>query len=198
MSKQIATDTKGADQPKNNAVAGEKAHERVEEKKVDKKKGGGYQIRLEEYADDSLLYNPRITPEQRVQYWEELVKYKPKPKPPRGFDSWIKKDKVDLVVLERKMYHPRRIQLLHFIVTAKWDYCYLILFFIFATVTSTLRDGFGEVIGISDMIPVQYFVREMLGVILLGMFVSQFIPVVGKMQPYLTIKYGSNKRMIYV
>ena len=83
-------------------------------------------------------------------------------------------------MLERKMYHPRRIQFMNFITKSTWDYYYLYLFLIFMILISTLRDGFVESLGVTAMVPVEYLPREMLVLPLIGMFLSQIIPILGE------------------
>ena len=43
---------------------------------------------MKEYADDTRYYQPRITTEQRYEYWMGLQQNKKMKKPPKSFISW--------------------------------------------------------------------------------------------------------------
>jgi hypothetical protein len=43
---------------------------------------------LREYADDPGVYEPRISTDQRYEYWNSLQKNKKPRLPPKTFQSW--------------------------------------------------------------------------------------------------------------
>ena len=54
---------------------------------------------LREYADDPGVYEPRISTEQRYEYWKTLQKNKKPRLPPKTFKSWYAK----LLIIKKKI-----------------------------------------------------------------------------------------------
>lgn len=137
--------------------AGEKAHERTveteEQKTKNEKRKQLLQMRTEEYADDSTLYAPKLTNEDRYNYFTELIKYKPRPKPPKAFDSWIKTDDVDSQQLEERSFEKNHVSYLVSVVSNKWDYAYCCWLLLFTILQVAAYDDLWAKMGLSTAIP---------------------------------------------
>ncbi len=73
--------------------------------------------------------------------------------------------------LELTHYYPSHIHFIHFVTSRKWDYCYLICFFLFFLLCVLMFDGFLDTIIQLDF--------AVLFVPLVGMFFCQVIPTIG-------------------
>ena len=116
---------------------------------------------------------------QRIEYWNELLKYKPRKKPSKTHNSWIKADEIDAQLLEERSYRNRHKRFLFLVVTAKWDYFYLFCGLIFVFIMCCIYDGY---ILSAHIIPpsiAAYLQLEMIAIPLVLMTLCQLWVVIG-------------------
>jgi hypothetical protein len=98
-------------------------------------------VKTEKYADDQLLYKPRITDEERVDYFTYLQRLGSKnlKKVPNAFNSWVK----DAIVQENDLvnYPTLLVKLLYFVKSSIWDMIYLFLLLLWVLLLILFQDG---------------------------------------------------------
>ena len=88
--------------------------------------------RTEDYADDSILYKPKVSREERIKYWQNIVDQgNAVKKPKRGLvgyqEAWMKGD----YDYEGDSYPGLFVLQLNIIKSQIWDYLYLFLLLLY-------------------------------------------------------------------
>ena len=96
--------------------------------------------RTEEYVDDRELYVPRISSEDRNQYWQQLLQNKTHLLPPPEFDSWVNQNSDVAKQLEN--FDPRLIRMVKFITSCRWDFAYIYGLMLWSLLVPAIVDGF--------------------------------------------------------
>lgn len=98
----------------------------------------------EDYADDSHLYRPKVTREERIKYWQDIVDQgNANRKPKKGItgyqDAWMKGD----YDYEGDTYPGLFVLQLGIIKSQIWDYLYLFLLLLYLIIVVAVYDGLG-------------------------------------------------------
>lgn len=98
-------------------------------------------VKTEKYADDQFLYKPRITDDERFDYFTYLQRLGPKNKKkvPNGFNSWVNyaiHQDNDLL-----NYPTILVKILFFVKSSIWDMIYLFLLLIWIFLLIIFQDG---------------------------------------------------------
>ena len=107
----------------------------------------------EDYADDSILYKPKVSREERIKYWQDIVDQgNATRKPKKGIigyqDAWMKGD----YDYEGDTYPGLFVLQLGIIKSQIWDYIYLFLLLLYLIIVIAVYDGLGG--AVSGVAPV--------------------------------------------
>ncbi len=124
------------------------------------------------YVDDITLYKPKITREQRYNYWKQLVLLNKKTKKKlQGYGA------DETYLYELSQFPSIWPKLWYFFSSAYWDQLYLNSFFIFLILCFFCVDRYGQ--SLVPIIATFNANNQLLVLASLAMFVSQLIPFLG-------------------
>jgi hypothetical protein len=134
-------------------------------------------LKTEDYVDDTALYQPKITRNDRLSYYEFLQSQKTQQKKFLWYkanqNSWVSKE--IRMSSEESLYPSIFVNLFRLIRSNWWDQVYLNLFIVFLLLLVLLRDGWAELL-LPSLVAMQ---DSILLYPLLGMLVCAGIPCLG-------------------
>ncbi len=134
-----------------NGTSASSADEALKEKKakVSRKNKNYYLLtaEVEQYADDSELYKPRISREMRVEYWQKMLDQRVRRERPENAgmtyqEAWMAGD----YDTEGPTYPSLFVLQLAIVKSKVWDYAYLIFLFLYLVINIAVYDGLGSVV----------------------------------------------------
>jgi len=152
-----------------------------EQEDAQKKKGRSSRLnpllnsRTADYVDDLDLYVPRISRDERYQYWQQLTKNTRPRRLPTHFRSWVQKQ-VD-AVNERDAFPTSSLRFFGVVKSSFWDQLYLNFFVLWWLLIVFYGDGWA-----SKVAPMTTSLNKNNAILLLPpvlMFASQLLPLLG-------------------
>lgn len=160
---------------KPDAATGENSGDADQKKKRGAKTNVLLNAKTDPHVDDTDLYKPRLTREDRLTYFNFLLENRRRRTVPVGFTSWTSQEIAHDNELENYPFCYR--VFMYFVRSNRWDQWYLNFFIIMIVLAIFFIDGWAK-----QFVP---FIDELnagnalLALPALGMIITQVIPLIG-------------------